>query len=197
MAQTEGYFLFGAPATGKGEQSDRLEKRHGLVAIVTRRLIKAKSAVDPAFKAMADPIIASGNFLDDTVIHGLIMEAIGKLPSFVPPVFDGACRTVFQARLLREELLSFRCGYRPVILHIDTPFELCLERMKKRAEKEGRTDDNEEVFRERYDLYLRETMPVLDFFSLYTEIVKIDGTRDIEGVYAQISQYIHAPMRTA
>src|SRR5574343_121449 len=146
MAQTEAYFLFGAPATGKGAQSDLLEKRDGLVAIVNRKLIKARTLVDPEFKAMADACVARGIFLDDTVIHGLIMEAIGKLQSFVPPVFDGACRTVFQARLLREELLSFRCGYRPVILHIDTPFELCLERMKKRAKKEGRTDDNEEVF---------------------------------------------------
>ena len=70
---------------------------------------------------------------------------------------------------------------------IDTTDEV-VGRLRKRAELEGRTDDNEETIRERMRVYDAETAPLLDYYRERSLLTEISGMGAVEEVSARISE---------
>ena len=65
-------------------------------------------------------------------------------------------------------------------IHVDQ--ETLIERLLKRAEIEGRADDNEETIRNRMNVYQESTAPLLDYYSNKGLVVKVDGDRPVNEV---------------
>jgi len=97
-------------------------------------------------------------------------------------VLDGIPRNVEQARLMEKDI-------RPVgILWLDVPDrEALVQRMRRRALQENRLDDaREEVIRDRFSVFDRETRPVLDLYA--PELLhRVDGGRTPLAVLAEIA----------
>lgn len=53
-----------------------------------------------------------------------------------------------------------------------------------------RSDDTEETARKRLDVYMRQTHPVLHYYSLDGRLYSIDGVRSIDAVFADIDHYL-------
>ena len=60
--------------------------------------------------------------------------------------------------------------------------EAVVQRLLKRAEIEGRADDNEETIRERMRVYDAETAPLLDFYRSRGKLIEVDGMGTIDEV---------------
>ena len=60
--------------------------------------------------------------------------------------------------------------------------EKLIARLLKRAEIEGRADDNEETIRNRMSVYHDSTAPLLDYYSEKDLVVKVDGDRPVDEV---------------
>jgi adenylate kinase len=75
-------------------------------------------------------------------------------------VLDGIPRNVSQAKILEKHIKVLK------IIHLVCPDEeKMIERLRKRAIKENRMDDaRDEVIRKRWEVYKKETAPVLDFY---------------------------------
>ena len=58
-------------------------------------------------------------------------------------------------------------------------------RLLKRAEQEGRADDNEETIRRRLEVYHAETAPLVEYYG--DEVVTIDGVGSIDEVFARLA----------
>ena len=79
-------------------------------------------------------------------------------------------------------------------LHSDVAFELqlseavSLERLGRRAEQEGRTDDTPEAIRTRLRLYHEQTEPLVEYYRARGILVGIDADRSVEEIFAEIQK---------
>lgn len=65
-----------------------------------------------------------------------------------------------------------------------------LQRLLRRAETSGRVDDNVETFKKRYQGFLDDSMPVLDFFRSKGLLVRIDCERPLDEIYDDLKEKV-------
>jgi len=164
--------LFGAPGSGKGTQ--------GKVLGAIPNMLHFSSG--DAFRAL-DPNSELGKTFKDYSTKGLLvpdeltiklcvshLENLVKNGKFNPEtdtlILDGIPRSVNQAKALAPTV-----DVKAVINLACSSYEDLVQRMKKRAIKEGRKDDaDEKIIRERFATYDRQTMPLVEFYG--KELVK-------------------------
>ncbi len=174
MPPLRSILLFGAPGTGKGTQGKLLAQVPGFHHVATGDLFRALDKSSALGKQFAD-LSARGELVPDGLTVELFRQSMEQrerdgryLPRAQLLLLDGIPRSAGQATALAGmiEVLG--------VLHLICPNEdEMVQRMRRRALREGRTDDaDERVIRRRFDVYRAETRPVLDCFpaSLVHEI---------------------------
>lgn len=68
------------------------------------------------------------------------------------------------------------------MLFFDCSMETCKQRLLGR--NQGRSDDNIEAIQKRFDTYLNENMPVIDYYEQFGKVRRIDANRDVLDIYA-------------
>lgn len=71
------------------------------------------------------------------------------------------------------------------VLFYDVPQEIMLERCMKRAESSGRVDDNPDVIKKRVQNYFDQSYPVVEYYTKFGKVRRIDATGDVNDVYAE------------
>ena len=96
----------------------------------------------------------------------------------------------FRARLAEGEaldaLLSDNDQSLDAVLELVVDDEELIKRLLKRAETSGRTDDTEEVIRERQAIYVRETAPLAELFAQRGLLVEVDGMGEVDEVTQRV-----------
>ena len=87
-------------------------------------------------------------------------------------ILDGFPRTVAQAVALDSILLN-RASL--LVIELDVPDEVLVGRLSRRAELENRSDDREEVVRERLRVYQEQTQPLVAFYQDRPTFRKVNG----------------------
>jgi adenylate kinase len=155
--------LFGAPGAGKGTQGKILGKVPGFFHLACGDVFRSLDmACELGKKFMA--YSSRGELVPDELtiemwnqnMHAQTVLSIYK-PAVDLLVLDGIPRNVTQARELENHLEVL------AVLHLVCPdIEAMVTRMRRRALKENRIDDaDEKVIRKRFEVYERETRPVL------------------------------------
>ena len=166
--------LFGAPGAGKGTQGKILAQIPGFFHMSTGEMfrnIDVNSDIGKIFYQFS----SRGELVPDDVVIRLwsqTLHAYTTLSLFKPKadllILDGLPRNVAQARLMHKHISVLR-----VIHLVCNDKEEMITRLARRALKENRPDDaKEEVIRRRWDIYERETFPVLECYSpeIITEV---------------------------
>ncbi|MGD0090831.1 MAG: adenylate kinase [Planctomycetota bacterium] len=197
--------LFGAPGAGKGTQAqwlcDALELTHLSTGDMLREAVLNKTQIGLRAKSYME----AGRLVQDDVVVGVVVEAIGKAIRATPNGYalDGFPRTLPQAEALREMLAKRNENINLVIL-INTPDEVILERLTQRRscadpkcgavynlkskppQKEGicdvcgkaviqRKDDKPETIQVRQQQYRRDTEPLVEYYKKAGLLVDIPG----------------------
>lgn len=179
--------LFGPPGAGKGTQSEHLVKAFNLCYISTGDLLRKELAADSKLGREARDIIAAGGLVSDEIIVQILEKTIHENPSANGFLFDGFPRTRIQAYIL-EGLMTKLNTALDCLINLQVPETESVRRLLLRAKVSGRSDDKEEVIRNRLREYHDKTLPVLDFYASKGVRVDIDGTQSIEEVRAQIAR---------
>jgi adenylate kinase len=159
--------LFGAPGAGKGTQGKILGSIPGFYHLSCGEVFRTldmssdlgKTFVQYSSKGLLVP--------DDVTVQMWHQNMVARtvLSEYKPNVdllvLDGIPRNVNQARLLERHLNVL------LIIHLVCPDkEEMIKRLQRRALKENRIDDSkEEVIRKRWEVYEKETFPVLEYYS--------------------------------
>jgi adenylate kinase len=140
--------LLGPPGAGKGTQAQRLVARLGIPQIATGDMLRAAVAAGSEVGRKAKAFMEAGKLVPDEVVIGVAEERLSQPDARQGFILDGFPRTVGQAEALDRMLPKLGVSLeRCVALAVDP--DRLLERLLKRAEIEGRADDNEATIRER------------------------------------------------
>ncbi len=181
--------LFGAPGVGKGTQGQRLGRLPHFAHLSTGEMFRSLDKNSPLGKEVRS-FTERGELVPDELTIRIFRDAVHRLiashrfdAAHDTLVLDGIPRNVNQCRILDREIRVVR-----VIHLVSSNQEAMVARMKKRAQLEGRKDDADEgVIRRRFDVYRRETEPVLGYYSADL-ILEIDALGTPDEVAAAIER---------
>ena len=179
--------LLGAPGAGKGTQAARIIESLQIPHISTGDMLRAAVAEGTEVGLKAKAVMDAGQLVSDEIVIAIAEERLGQPDAKQGFILDGFPRTLAQAEALDSTLHK-----------LGTPLECCLavtvdseavvQRLLKRAEIEGRADDNEETIRERMRVYEEQTAPLLDHYRKAGVLVEVDGMGSVDEVFARVEE---------
>lgn len=127
----------------------------------------------------------TGKLLPDDIILGIVDKRLGMPAMENGFIFDGFPRTIPQAEGL-DKLLEARGTALDAVVSIDVPDEVVVGRLLKRAEIEGRADDNRETIEERLSVYYKQTEPLKVYYEARGILKSVDGLGTVEEILDRI-----------
>jgi adenylate kinase len=186
--------LFGPPGSGKGTQSEKIVEKFGLIHLSTGNLLRQEIAEKTPLGVEAKNFIDKGQLVPDVVVIAMIDSCLEKNAKASGFLFDGFPRNIAQVEAL-DKLLSLRKNGISKVIKLDVPDDVCLNRLTKRGETSGRTDDaSEEVNRRRLEIYHEETAPCASYYEAQGKLAVIQGVGSIDDIFHAISGCIQAEM---
>lgn len=183
--------LLGAPGSGKGTQATLLTETLDVPHISTGVLLRQSVKDQTELGRQAEDIMARGELVPDDLMLALIEERLAQPDASGGFILDGYPRNLSQAKALDEVLTRLGAPVEHAV-QIDVDVEQVVNRLAKRAELEGRSDDDPEVVRKRMMVYQEQTAPVVDYYASQGKLVRIDGMAEIKVVNARILDALNA-----
>ncbi|NLY08362.1 MAG: adenylate kinase [Tissierellia bacterium] len=206
--------ILGPPGAGKGTQADSIIKRYDIPHISTgdifRENIKNETELGKECKGFMD----KGLLVPDDLVVSIVQDRLSKSDCQNGFLLDGFPRTVGQAVSLDAELDKMGIKLDKVI-NIEADKEILVERAIgrrvcpscgatyhikfNRPQEEGqcdldgskliqREDDVEETVATRIQVYLDQTLPLINYYGAQGLLLNIDGTQSIDAIFDQIVQ---------
>lgn len=184
--------IFGAPGSGKGTYSARLVDIFGIEHISTGDVLRAEIKNGTELGKIAKGYIDNGQLIPDELMIGILANVYDNLPEGSKGVIlDGFPRTIAQAEALKS-MFAERGEKLSTVIDLEVSEEILMMRLLRRAQIEGRADDNEETIRKRFSVYHNQTQPLADFFQQEGVLKTFEYTDEIgpEGMVQAIAAYI-------
>lgn len=205
--------LVGPPGAGKGTQAKRLEGRLGLKHVASGELLREAMRGDSDLGRTARDYVDRGELVPDELVIEMIVERIYEADCAQGVIFDGFPRTVEQARALERTLEEHGQGIEAVI-YLTAPRDILLRRIAGRMtcrscqatyniyyappaaegvcdrcgdELYERSDDNWATATHRLDVYLRQTLPMVEHYRQQGLLHEVDGNYYIESVTERLA----------
>jgi adenylate kinase len=182
--------FLGPPGAGKGTQASILANSLGILHISTGDLLRQERKNKTKRGVEAQSYIDGGALVPDRVVMEIVQEQLTKPEANEGWILDGFPRNVSQASGLDELLMGMSQKSYDCAVSFEVPEEVLVERLKERAIKEGRTDDDPEVLRNRLKIYHEETAPLIAFYSERQILEIINGFVSREAVTGALKEVI-------
>ncbi|MFL6091036.1 MAG: adenylate kinase [Aeromicrobium sp.] len=176
--------LMGPPGAGKGTQAVTLAERTGAAHISTGDIFRANVAAGTPLGVEAKRYMDAGEYVPDEITNGMVKDRLGQddADAFI---LDGYPRTADQVERLDEMLAEIGHPLDAVIaLTVDD--EELVQRIVERGRTSGRTDDTEDVVRNRLKVYSAETEPLMAIYRQRGLLREVDGMGEIDEVAGRI-----------
>ncbi len=203
--------MMGAPGAGKGTQAGRFARERGLPKISTGDMLReALKAGDPVALKVKERM-DRGELADDATMIAIVRKRLQQADAQAGFVLDGFPRTVAQAKAL-DGIMDERNNGPLIVVDVMVPPEELVRRLATRricvdcqanadpeaadrclkcgGRLEQRTDDNQDVVRERLNVYVRETKPVLEFYRQRPTFRVVNGAQPPERVAQELDTMI-------
>ncbi|MGB0933667.1 MAG: adenylate kinase [Lishizhenia sp.] len=178
--------LFGPPGAGKGTQSERLIEQYNLKHLSTGDIFRANIGGGTDLGKLAKSYIDKGQLVPDEVTINMLQSEVNKHPEAKGFIFDGFPRTNAQAKALDDFLTTQNTSITAMIA-LDVPENELKERLKKRAESSGRTDDADpKIIENRISVYRKETEPVKAFYQEQNKYIAINGVGTMDEISTRL-----------
>jgi adenylate kinase len=138
----------------------------------------------------AKSLMDKGQLVPDEVVIGMISTALDSNPDVPGFLFDGFPRTTAQAEAL-DKLLELNKTSIGVVVALQVPEDELITRMVSRARTSGRSDDaDENVQRNRLDVYKRDTLPVANHYRKADKVVELNGVGSIDEIFSALRSVV-------
>ena len=181
--------LLGPPGAGKGTQAANLIKLLGIPQISTGDMLREAVASGTPLGLSAKAQMDAGQLVSDEIVIGIARERLLKDDATRGFILDGFPRTVVQAEAL-DELLEQSGVSLELCVSLTVDEEELVERLLKRAEIEGRSDDNEETIRTRMSEYRAKTEPLTRYYDKKGTLREVNGLGLVHEVADRVEKAI-------
>jgi adenylate kinase len=177
--------IMGPPGAGKGTQAKLIAEHYGIPPISTGDIFRAMKNADTPLARQVRAIMESGGYVSDEITNEIVKDRLAQSDCQAGFLLDGYPRTLQQVRTLDDYLAETERPLDAVIsLVADT--EEVVARLLRRAETEGRSDDNDETIRVRLQVYAEQTEPLLDVYRSRDLLVEVNGLGEIDEVSERV-----------
>jgi adenylate kinase len=207
--------LLGAPGSGKGTQAEMITRQFGIPVTSPGAILRREKELGTAFGLETAEITQAGGLVPDKIIVGLIEDWL-RLHGGYGFVFDGFPRTLPQGESLCQILERHHTPLE-LALWLDVSEDTIRDRIASRLQCRGcgfttsdrsakfaerpvcpfcdgplirRNDDDMTVLQKRLQEFNTKTQPLASFYGKISVLHRVDGNRDRESVFADISRLI-------
>ena len=177
--------IMGPPGAGKGTQAGLIAEHYNIPAISTGDIFRAMKTAETPLADQLRAIMDSGGYVNDELTNAIVATRLAEADCENGFLMDGYPRTVAQVGALDKELASHGRQLDGVISLVADVEEI-VARLLKRAQIEGRSDDNEDTIRVRLQVYAEQTAPLLEIYRARGILVEVDGLGPIDEVSARV-----------
>lgn len=200
--------MLGAPGAGKGTQAKMIANKYGIPHISTGDIFRANIKEGTELGKKAKEYMDQGLLVPDELTVDLVVDRLQKEDCANGFILDGFPRTISQAEALKNanQTLDFA-------IDVDVPDESIVNRMAGRRacvgcgatyhikynapKTEGicdvcgkelilRDDDKAETVQKRLKVYHDQTQPLIDYYKEVGILRTVDGTQNMDDVFAAI-----------
>jgi adenylate kinase len=179
--------LLGPQGAGKGTQAKRISAEYGIPHIASGEILRAEMDAGTELGLRVKDVYDRGDLVSDDLMIELIRNRLEQPDTEAGFVLDGFPRTTVQAEALDSMFNDIGRNF-SVAFALQIPDEVAFDRLRRRAEVEGRADDTDEAIQRRLDNYHRETEPLIEYYRTRGNLVPIHGNRSENEVFAEISR---------
>jgi adenylate kinase len=186
--------IMGPPGAGKGTQAKLIAEHYGIPAISTGDIFRAMKTADTPLARQVRDVMDSGAYVSDELTNQIVTERLAE-PDCEPGfLLDGYPRTTAQVANLDAALAASDTPL-DVVLSLQADTDEVVARLLRRAQTEGRSDDNEETIRVRQQIYADQTAPLLELYRSRGLLVEVDGLGEIDRVSERVFAALDARLR--
>lgn len=204
--------MLGAPGAGKGTQAAKLADAYKIPHISTGDIFRANIKGGTELGKKAKSYMDAGQLVPDELVCDLVADRIAQSDCSEGFILDGFPRTIPQAEALDKALEAMSLTLNAAV-NVDVPDENIIHRMGGRraclkcgatyhveylkpsvdgiCDKCGselvlRDDDKPETVKTRLNVYHEQTQPLIDYYEKAGVLCTVDGTQDVDAVFADI-----------
>jgi adenylate kinase len=177
--------LLGPQGAGKGTQAKRIAADYDIPHISSGEILRAEMQAGTELGQRVKDVYDRGDLVSDDLMIELIKTRLAQPDTDGGFILDGFPRTTVQAEELDQMFGDIGRSFN-VVFALQIPDEVAFERLRKRAEIEGRADDTDESIRRRLENYHRETKPLVEYYRVRGNLVPVHGERSENEVFAEI-----------
>ncbi len=201
--------LLGPPGAGKGTQAEMLSEAGDLAHVAVGEILRQAIREKTDLGIEAEMYVEQGELVPDEIIAGVIEERLRADDAQKGALLDGFPRNLTQAEFLDQLLKKLGLSLDAVV-YIDVPFAALIRRSTGRRICSGcgrvyhvefnlpqrdnvcdecggeliqREDDREETVRNRLEVYLEQTGPLVDYYDERGLLRRVDGDQSIDEVF--------------
>ena len=177
--------IMGPPGVGKGTQAKIIKDKLRIAHISTGELLRQEIAEKTEVGIIAKKYIDEGKLVPDNFLFTIVNERLGQPDCRNGYILDGFPRTLNQANGLEKIISSFDQRLdRAINLYANE--DTLVERLVKRGEDSGRSDDTSNIIRNRQKIYWQQTAPLLDFYEERGLLDNVNGLGEIKKITERI-----------
>ncbi|EID5118565.1 adenylate kinase [Listeria innocua] len=208
--------LMGLPGAGKGTQAEQIVEKYNIPHISTGDMFRAAMKNNTELGKKAKSFMDNGDLVPDEVTNGIVRERLAEDDAKNGFLLDGFPRTVEQAEELENILSDLRTELDAVI-NIEVDKDVLMKRLTGRwicrtcgktyheiynppkvpgkcdldgGELYQREDDKKETVENRLNVNMKQTKPLLDFYSEKGKLHSINGEQDINDVFVDVEKIL-------
>lgn len=206
----------GLPGAGKGTQAEQIVEKYNIPHISTGDMFRAAMKNNTELGRKAKYFMDNGDLVPDEVTNGIVRERLSEDDAKDGFLLDGFPRTVEQAQEL-ENILSDLGTELDAVINIDVEKDVLMKRLTGRwicrtcgktyheiynppkvagkcdldgGELYQRDDDKKETVEKRLNVNMKQTKPLLDFYSEKGKLHNINGEQDIKDVFVDVEKIL-------
>jgi adenylate kinase len=179
--------LIGPPGAGKGTQASKLSEVFGIPAISTGDIFRENVKNETPLGLEAKSYMDKGEYVPNDLTNKLVRDRLQNPDCVNGFLLDGYPRTADQVQEL-DSILKETDSKLDAVVQLTADTEEVVRRLAKRAIEQGRSDDTEDVLRNRLSVYEEQTAPLISVYESRGLLVKVDGLGEIAEVTQRITQ---------
>lgn len=206
----------GLPGAGKGTQAEQIVEKYNIPHISTGDMFRAAMKNNTELGKKAKSFMDNGDLVPDEVTNGIVRERLAEDDAKNGFLLDGFPRTVEQAEEL-ENILNDLGTELDAVINIEVNKDVLMKRLTGRwicrtcgktyheiynppkvpgkcdldgGELYQRDDDKKETVEKRLNVNMKQTKPLLDFYSEKGKLHNINGEQDIKDVFVDVEKIL-------